>query len=286
MPEADRPAIEPLYIQGLADYHCHCDFSIDATGSIDEYCRAALDRGLVEICFTTHYDANTKSGDEGSVIRIKGEDKPAVPDNLAPYVDAVLEAHDKYYPVGLSVKLGLEFGWYAGCEEEVSLLRGRYPFEYMLCGIHELDDICFCCHQRFEKCFQRFSVEEVVDKYAAEVVAAAESGLFNTIAHLDYVRKYGLKFYGPELDDLLISRGAELIFKALIEAGTALEVNTAGTRRSQPDYYPRIKLLNAARRAGVDIRYLGSDAHKPEDVGCDFDAAAALVTDHVAASQD
>ncbi|MCP4685358.1 MAG: histidinol-phosphatase HisJ family protein [bacterium] len=286
MPDAEHPIVEPLFLDGLADYHCHCDYSIDATGSIDEYCRVALARGLVELCFTTHYDANATSGDGASFIKVKGKDQPANPDNLAPYVEEVLEAHDRYYPLGLSVKLGLEFGWYAGCEEEVAQLRGRYPFEYFLCGIHELENICFCCHDRFEACFSRFSVEEAVDKYAAEVAAAAETGLFNTIAHLDYLRKYGQNFYGPQIDDLFLSRGTESVFNALKRTGTALEVNTAGMRRQPADYFPRVKLLNQARRAGVDIRYLGSDAHRPEDVGYDFDAAASLITDHVAACLD
>jgi len=286
MPDAERSHVEPLYLDGLADYHCHCDYSIDATGTIDEYCQSALTRGLVELCFTTHYDANPTSDGGASFIKIKGVDRPAVPDNLEPYVEDVLKAHDKFYPLGLSVKLGLEFGWYAGCEEVISSLRGRFPFEYMLCGIHELDGICFCCHDRFEKCLSRYSVEEMIDKYTAEVVSAAESGLFNTIAHLDYIRKYGTEFYGPTLDDLLIARGAEPMFKALKASGIALEVNTAGMRRRPADYFPRVKLLNIARRAGVDIRYLGSDAHCPEDVGYDFDAAAPLVSDHVAADQD
>lgn len=286
MPDNERPIIEPLNISGLADYHCHCDFSIDAVGSIDDYCRAALTRGLVELCFTTHYDADPGSDGGASFIRVKGKDKPANPDNLASYVEAVLEAHDKYYPLGLSVKLGLEFGWYAGCEKEVTALRERYPFEYMLCGIHELESVCFCCHDKFEKCFSRYSVEEVVDRYTAEVVTAAESKLFNTIAHLDYVRKYGLGFYGPQLDDLLLTRAAEPIFEALKSSGTALEVNTAGMRRQPADYFPRVKLVNLARRAGVDIRYLGSDAHTPHDVGYDFDTAASLVPDQTEVCED
>lgn len=286
MSDASRPPIEPLHIKGLADYHCHCDYSIDATGTIDEYCQHALARGLVELCFTTHYDANPNSDGGASLISINGKHQPAVPENLAPYVDEVLAAHERYYPLGLSVKLGLEFGWYSGCEEEVQKLKSRYPFEYMLCGIHELENICFCCHDQYEKCFSRYSVEAALDKYAAEVVAAARCGLFDTIAHLDYVRKYGLSFYGVQLDDLMISRASQPIFEALIESKTVLEVNTSGMRRPMADYFPRVKLINHARRAGVAILKLGSDAHRPKDVGYDFDAAASLVTDQIVACLD
>ena len=40
----------------LIDYHVHPDYSTDAQGTIDEYCRKALEIGLDEICFTTHYE--------------------------------------------------------------------------------------------------------------------------------------------------------------------------------------------------------------------------------------
>ncbi len=271
----DFESIEPLYLGGLADYHCHCDYSIDAEGSIDEYCQAAIRRGLVELCFTTHYDSSPASHGSANYILVKGEKKPAVPENLAAYVDDIQRAARKFRPMGLTVRLGLEFGWYPHCEDKVAELRDRYDFDYMLCGLHELDSICFCCSCCYEKCLSRFTVEEAVDRYVKELTDAARSGLFDTIAHLDYIRKYGAAFYGPRLDELLLARSAGL-FTALKESGTFLEVNTAGMRRGLKDYYPRVKLVNAARRAGVSVYYLGSDAHRPEDVGYDFDAAAPL----------
>ncbi len=89
--------VEQLNTVGLSDYHCHCDYSIDAVGTIDQFCEAALQRGLAELCFTTHWDTNPLTGSPDNVIRIGGERKPTVPDNLAPYVDDVLRAREKYY---------------------------------------------------------------------------------------------------------------------------------------------------------------------------------------------
>src|SRR3972149_140557 len=88
MPE--KKSVTPLQISGLSDMHCHCDFSIDALGTIEEYCDAALERGLAEICFTTHYDANPRSEDgKASFISVGGKRKPATIDNLVPYVEHV-----------------------------------------------------------------------------------------------------------------------------------------------------------------------------------------------------
>lgn len=274
----DQSKIEPLITVGLSDYHCHCDYSIDAEGTIDEYCEAALQRGLAEICFTTHWDTNPLSGSKDNVIRIGGQLKPTVLDNLAPYVDDVLRARDKYYARGLWVALGLEYGWFPNCEESVTAVKERFRFDYLLCGIHELDGRCFSCEGCYPKCFPHYSLDQVVDRYVAEVAAAAATGLFTCIAHLDYLRKYGEVFYGPKLNDLLLTRLTGVAFPALQTSGTAIEVNTSAIRRRFDDYFPKAAIANAARRVGVDVRYLGSDAHAPDQVGYDFDAAVALIS--------
>lgn len=285
MPENYK--ITPLFVTGLADYHCHPDYSFDASGSIDEFCEAARVRNLAEICFTTHFDTNPDSiGDEDNVIVVKGKQLPASVDNMAAYVEDVHRAHDKYYPLGLSVKLGVEVGWYPGCEETVEALKARYDFDHVLCGIHELNNVCFCCRNRFEKCFGAFgSMEAMLEAYFREVAAAARTGLFDCIAHFDYYKKYGEKHYGPELLSGWEPFAAE-IFSVLKESGTALEVNTAGLRKGNNDYYPAVRLVNAARKAGASVAFLGSDAHAPNEIGYDFDAASALVPPDICFSED
>lgn len=271
-----RP-IEPLHHSGLSDYHCHCDYSVDAVGTIDEYCQAAVKRGLAELCFTTHYDANPDSERKDYYIRINGEDKPSSPDNLAPYVDDVLTAADKYLAAGLSVKLGVEIGWFPGCEEMVLRLRERFNFHHVLCGIHEINNLCFCCKGWYERCFAPYDARGLAEVYFKHAVTAAKSGLFDAIAHLDYYRKYGEDHYGEVLKTAHEPFIGEL-FAALKESGTALEINTAALRKGLDSYFPRPSILNAARREGVMVRFLGSDAHKPHDVGFDFDAAVNLLT--------
>jgi len=270
----------------LTDYHVHCDYSIDAVGTIDEYCSEALERGLVEICFTTHYDANPNSVGGDGFIRVKGEDLPAVPKNLEPYVRDVLAAHDRFYPGNLSVKLGVEFGWYTGASAEAEKLREEFGLDYMLCGIHELENLCFCCADSYDKCFSRFKVEEAIDRYCDQIIEAAECKAVDTIAHLDYIRKYGLKFYGSAIDDVLLQKCQESVFPVLAATDTKLEVNTSAMRRGFDSYFPRMPLLNAARRAGVDVKYLGSDAHQPDHVGFDFEIAAALTSLNYAGCED
>lgn len=273
----DLSALEPLHHRSLPDYHCHCDYSIDAVGSIDDYCQAAIQRGIVELCFTTHFDTNPKARREVNLIRINGEDKEATPDNLAPYVDDVHRAHETYFAMGLQVKLGIEIGYWPGCEEMVSNLRERYGFDHVLCGIHELEGLCLCCKSEYKACFDRYSLDTMLETYYEYATKAAESGVFDAIAHLDYYRKFGLAHYGDDIEKRHEQFLPDL-FAAMTKTHTALEINTSALRRNLKDYFPTVPTLTRAKRAGVEVTFLGSDAHRPEHVGYDFDAAVSLLS--------
>ncbi len=276
---SENTKIEPLLIEGVVDNHCHCDYSPDAEGTIDEYCEAALERNLAEICFTTHYDSNPKLEGTKTGIRINGEVKSATPDNLAVYVDDVARAGQKYYPLGLSVKTGVEFGWFEGCEEEALKLRERFGLSYMLCGIHDIDNLCFACHSTYEKAFAKYSVEEMVQKYFSSAVKAAKTGLFDNIAHLDYYVKYGTKYYGEAVNEAYKPYISEVFTALKASRRTGIEVNTAGMRHGRGEYYPSMEIINLAKKAGVTVQVLGSDAHRPEQVGFDFEMATSLIPD-------
>jgi len=55
-----------------------------------------------------------------------------------------------------------------------------------------------------------------------------------------------------------------------------VEINTAGLRKPCHEVYPSEKLITICFDNGLPIT-LGSDAHTPQEVGADFDKAAALL---------
>jgi histidinol-phosphatase (PHP family) len=259
----------------LADYHVHPDFSFDAVGTIDEYCRAAMQKGLSEICFTTHYDSNPILPERDRVIRLNGNLFPNSVERMKSYVEATYQANERYFPLGLAVKCGVEFGYYPGCEKEMAELFRTYRFDYRMGAVHEVDDINICYDEHMEKCRGRMKLEDLMDRYFELVRLAASSGLLDSIAHLDMYKKYGIKHFGEDI--LTAHRGRiEAVFEALVENGTGLEINTSAVRRGHSEYYPSMEIINMARAAGASIVAIGSDAHKPEDVAYDFEAAAAI----------
>jgi histidinol-phosphatase (PHP family) len=257
----------------LADYHVHPDFSFDADGSVDDYCRAAIEKNLAEICFTTHFDTNPMLPERSRAIIIESKARPHSIENMKFYIDAVKKAGEKFYP--LMVKCGIEVGFYPGCEKEVARLFDSYRFDYKLGAVHEVDDFDLCSEEHFREKHSEISLETLVDRYFALVKQTVETGFFDAIAHLDLYKRFGVKYYGEEVSVIHRDRLGPL-FDAMVEFNVGLELNTSGLRRGLGEYYPSMDIVNMARRAGVRIVAIGSDAHRPEQLAYDFDTAASI----------
>ncbi|UCD93457.1 MAG: histidinol-phosphatase [Candidatus Zixiibacteriota bacterium] len=257
----------------LADYHVHPDFSFDATGSVDDYCRTAVEKRLAEICFTTHFDTNPVLPESSRSITVAGKAIHHSIENLQPYVDAVEKAREEFYP--LMVKCGIEVGYYPGCEKETSELFQKYRFDYRLGAVHEVDDFDLCREEYFLAMHSKVSLETLVDRYFALVGKAVESGLFDAIAHLDLYKRFGVKYYGREVSIIHREKLAP-VFEAMVEHNIGMELNTSGLRKGAGEYYPSMDIVNMGRKAGVGITTIGSDAHRPEHLAYDFDTAALI----------
>ena len=66
------------------------------------------------------------------------------------------------------------------------------------------------------------------------------------------------------------------IFRELISRGKAFEVNTSAWRNDAPW---GLDILRRYRELGGEYVTTGSDAHKPEHVGADFDKACTILKD-------
>ncbi|MFH2035866.1 MAG: histidinol-phosphatase [Candidatus Zixiibacteriota bacterium] len=259
----------------VADYHVHPDFSFDAEGSIDDYCQMALAQGLTEICFTTHYDINPILSEKERSMRIDGQLVPHSIENFGKYYTVVEKAHRQYYRFGLSVKAGAEIGYFPGCEDEIGRLIKIYPLDHLIGSIHEVEECCICYGESVKAYSERVGLDDFISRYFELMKKMVESRLFDVVGHLDRYRTYGKKYYG---DKILQAHSGhiETIFEAMIKNGVGYEINTLAVHYHEPDYYPSMDIVNLARKMGVKLVTIGSDAHCPEDLGRDFEMAISV----------
>ncbi|MFO7674942.1 MAG: histidinol-phosphatase [bacterium] len=258
------------------DLHVHPDFSPDATGSVREYCARARALELDGLCFTSHYEPDPARVDREQV-RVGGRLMSAASDWVSCYLAAIDAARDEF--PDLRVLAGVEVGYEPGFEPLVRELLGRHRFEFVLGSVHCIDHLALSSGREQDEFAERFRClppAELMRRYFDRVGAAAQSGLFDALGHLDIYRKYVVPRLGAEL---LAAAAAELprALAAIAGSGTAIEVNTSAFRRGDAEPYPAFALLRQARAAGVERFTTGSDAHRPGDLGAGLDRARALL---------
>ena len=112
----------------------------------------------------------------------------------------------------------------------------------------------------------------LMEKYWTNVKKAAESGLFNWLAHVDLPKKVDL---GRE------EKWAEFENRAIEAAAkskTAIEINTSFYRPYCYEPYPSNRILNMARENNVPV-IISDDAHEVKNIGRHFDEAKQLIRD-------
>jgi len=111
-------------------------------------------------------------------------------------------------------------------------------------------------------------VDAIYLKYHQCLRAAARTGMFDIMAHVDLVKKF---VYRPKKE---FSNEVAKTAQAFKESGVVVEINTSGLRKPIKEIYPSLGDLKIYCAAGVPITF-GSDAHSPKEVGKDFDLGVA-----------
>lgn len=247
----------------MIDYHIHTHHSIDAQGSIKDYAEEALKLGLKEICITNHCELDPQRDD--NLIRFDKEIIPITRENLLKLQKEVFEIAEYYKERGLVIRFGLEVGYFDGIEIRLKEVLNGLSLDYLLAGIHCLDHICIDSSKECEKYFIQKTPVELLDNYYNTLENLIKTKIFDSIAHLDVYKKYGIEFYGEKIKNYSREMVGEL-FKLMKEYNIALEVNTAGLRRHK-EFYPSSDFMKLARAMKIEVITIGSDCHRLEDLG-------------------
>jgi histidinol-phosphatase (PHP family) len=240
----------------MYDSHIHTPLCKHAAGSPVEYLQAAKDQELSGIVFTDHcpmpawFDADFRMG----IAEL-------------PLYHSLLESLRS--DTDLYVGIGLEADYHPGTEYFIKRLRERYAYDYLIGSVHYIGSWPLD-HPRFVEEYTQRDLREIYRSYFELVCQAARSGLYHSIGHLDLPKKFGHLPEGGYLDL------AQEALQIIAEEGLALDVNTAGWRKPIDELYPSLELLKQASQLGIPV-VLGSDAHKPSELGHRFTDAKALL---------
>jgi histidinol-phosphatase (PHP family) len=257
----------------LTDYHVHLRLDAENTpperyftaANAERYREAAEERGIAELGVAEHIHRFVQS--------LAVWDHPWwrvwARDDVDAYCAFVREETD--------LRLGIEADYVTGREDHIARFLEQRDWDYVVGSVHFVRNAAVDLEgPDWEHVWGRGEgADRIWERYFATLAEAARSGLYDIMAHPDLVKVWGSARPQPERDP---RHYYEPAVEAMLEAGVAMEMSTAGLRKPVGELYPAPALLEMAVDAGLPIA-LSSDAHAPEQIGFRYDDAVAALRD-------
>lgn len=241
----------------LHTHHKRCGHAID---DIRDYIEAAIKIDLDVIGISDHSPYFYSEHDHlyPHITMKKSE--------FTTYIAEVL-ALKQEYKGKIDVLLGVESDYFPEYISYYQEAFKNHPFDYIIGSVHFVEGDSIFNKHRWEGLLEEEKVQ-LKDKYYQLIEQSAKSGLFHILGHIDAMKGYYPAF--SQIDSLAL----EKTLKVIGEEQVAIEVNTSGGTKDCGGWYPSNEILERALFYNVDITF-GSDAHKPDRVGEDFDLVKA-----------
>ena len=230
----------------MIDYHIHTSLSTDCRTSMMDMARAAVSKGLSEICFTDHIDFDFPNGEymvDFDEYRRQFEETSAA------------------FP-SVKIRKGIEAGIEPQSYHRYEALLADQQLDYVIGSVH----VVFGYDPYFPALWNDVSRQEAFDEYARLSLRCLEAiDIFDVLGHLGYIGKYcphdNRLFKYSDYTDII-----DTILKKLIDTSKGLEVNTSGLIKTG-DYLPEKPVIERYFELGGEIITIGSDAHTVDSVG-------------------
>ena len=227
------------------NYHTHTARCGHATGTEDEYIKAAVEAGIKILGFSDHtpyvfHSGHISSGYHGVQARMLPEELPA-------YADTVRQKQSQYQGV-VDIHLGLEAEYYPAYFDDLLLRLRDNGIEYLILGQHWSNNEIGQPHN-----FEPTESKQQLEMYCNEVIDAMHTGLFTYIAHPDMISFIG--------DDRFYDTQMRRICREAVACGIPLEINLLGLGQNRS--YPTERFWRIAAEEGNQA-ILGRDAHSPD----------------------
>ena len=237
-----------------SDYHMHTPLCGHASGSPEAYAINAVTVGLTEIGFSDH-----------APLLSHKDPRIAMDINQLPLYHQMIENVRDQFAGRLTIRIGIEADYMQGYENETCAMLSGYPYDYVYGSVHFIDKWGFDDPIQLKEWDVR-DVNEVYREYYKLLRKSAASKMFDVLAHVDLVKKFD---FHPTED---MSEEIEENARVIKASGAVIEINSSGIHKPAREIYPSLRDLKIYHAHGVPITF-GSDAHKPEQVGRDFDKA-------------
>lgn len=245
------------------DCHMHTPLCGHAVGEPQAYVRQAAFLGIDLITFTCHIPMQEEMfGQRGTRMRFE---------DLEDYFAMIARARALGESLGVQVLCGIEAEIFPNEEimKRMDDTLAAADFDFVLGSLHA----GLPGYRQWLKDHKRLSDDDIVKTYFEHLGDGLESRRYDSIAHPDVIRLYGVithfapERYEPEIRTFLQRAKTE---------DHCLEINTSGLIKGDYVVHPDPLILDWASEIGNRFT-LGSDSHRPDSVGQKFPDVLALL---------
>lgn len=251
----------PCKLSLHSDGHIHTKYCHHAKGAMEEYVLSGIVAGLEEIVFLEHMEAGVHYFESTWLTE----------EDFDSYFTEGKELQERYSD-RIMVSLGVEVGYSPSHKGE--LLERLAKRKWDRIGIsyhfmpHPKEEYHLNLVSRKEKniaAIHAIGSAQILQSYFSTLIEAVQVLPGTVLCHLDAALRFQP---GIGVDETYLGSIRKLL-EAVKQKGMALEINTSGLRiRGIP--FPAPFIIQEALALNIPL-LPGSDAHKPEDVGRDFD---------------
>ena len=227
----------------IIDLHNHTSLCNHAEGSMEDFVKKAIEKGIDIFGFSDHAPMNFDKKYRMSFEMMKDYEKEA------------LHVKEKYKN-DIEVLLGYEVDFLSGYMDERVL---NAKVDYLIGSIHFLNGWGFDNPEFIGK-YRGKNIDKIWEEYFDAVTQMAKSNLFEIVGHIDLIKVFK---YLPKKDIKLIAKNT---IKEIKKAGMVVELNSAGYRKPINEIYPSPDIMELLVEFDIPITFC-SDAHRVEEIG-------------------
>ncbi len=260
----------------LMDYHTHHYRCAHAKGSIEDYINVAIEKGLSEIGITDHFPFTAATTDPRLRKLPKTTTMSMTEEEFPEYIQEIKDLRDKYSGK-ITVRISTEVGFVTSGKhldrQKVILEPFMDDFDYLLGAIHDvkLDGLpaMFLNMVKGPEILRTHGEDRIHLEYIKRMRDMVETGYFDIIAHLDNHKLLWVP-NEPTYSEPVWHEVLKLLDK-IKSKGMAVEINTSGPLKGTPSQFPSDSIVKELIQRDVPLA-LSSDAHRPENIGYQFQA--------------
>lgn len=244
-----------------SDYHIHTSFCNHASGSMEEFALQAVKMNFKEILFLDHltlFEENFKNS-----MTIK---------EVPLYLYSIKRLEEKFKDK-ISIKCGLEVDFHPDFFSETEEICNKFDFDMIGASVHFVNGFNIAS-RKAQKSYSHIAKKDLIEAYFNAMDQMLDYNFFDSICHFDLIFKF---FKNKDLkifNDFKIKITS--ILEKIAEKNLCMEINTGGFSHPLKRQYPDVFILEQCLKMGIKT-IPGSDAHKPEQIGRNFNDAEEIL---------